>query len=1171
VSHLDTLNRLRRHQWVRFVLGLAVFGVLPSAAQATVYLRSGTPGDVRHVVNAVPGPNRTIRLTVSEPHGWQSGDRINVDGVGGCWRVNGTRLIHTVVDNTTVDLHGRNGEPLDCGDTYRPPGSTGSKYYFAAKLTPYRLKPPPNVMGFDGPDGEFLRALRRRATPGNPGYAATKNVVDGYRTRYTTVPWASYTGWLAAGAALLWQAAGRPVCPDNNVVTNPNGTKRCSSSEAWVYLDMARWWANNAELIFYSPGCDEELTSCGRAGLTNAIDQDAPDMQSFPRAYSLIYDQLTPGEKQAFADKFLNNVATNNSDETPCRNPYVRGKGTLTAAGGNNIVQLSDTSEAAKLGPGDNLVWRVGGSIADMYFVARANTATGQVTVDRTVSASHSAQRAVWHYAKPWTKDQCGHVWFMGHFGYNSLWTRDSHPPSGGNVYSYQQNLVWAKNTYYGIIGAATCAQDVRGCELFERAQAFFYDRMYLIAKHMFTGLTAAGSGTYRGRVDGHAGDWTMMLKHGLDPPLDISGGVWLRRNLLQTIYANLPTSGSHFHSWGDTSQREQYMYQMYQSLVIPAAVAGTEEAASFLHFLFHRYPYNSQSLAGATGKLAPSAFMYVDPDAPRSNYTLLPPQYLFQQTDLDDPPQQYTSAYSKTGWGPNDTSILMYFLGSWQDHATFKAPGSYQIFKGNYLYADDRGASIAACMTASCFSSEGSASSAVEIGEPSLATATSHNSWQSGLFDPVLPLQGSYMEVKRWAGVNPTGRPENDYTYVAYDAASAGNQATTGTRLLYQWYQYLHLKSGGRDYLFRHVDTALNSPKLMRTALHFPNNAGPQVKEGYTTMDGEGWIFTTTDSGTSMHTKVLWPPNPDRTTTGVIRGADDTLVINFAASPGQRHVHRSGGMNCTFEAPARVRLSANSASGTAYLYIKPDCRIVVGHNGLSLAELTGVQEEQGITEYPKGVYRLISWASAGNGQWASSGYIRGGQPNMGQNSYRALVDLGSGTESEFLVVHDIHATQEATAAPVRLLESPPGWHTIQVDGSLPAVVAISRKASCYQDWAVQSDHPLLGQYVIAGLCPGTYQISHNEAVLRTIEVAAGDETAAWAGAAGQYRITLLAAAAGASRPRTPSGKRIEPLLSDSVAKGAELCPGCSAGGAGLRSPTRGKPVEAKGKSLRRR
>lgn len=1090
---------------------LAVVLAIWLGAETTVWLRDNNPGDTKRVTNAVNGPNGTIRTTIPG-HNFAEGEKINVDGVGGCYRVNGTRTVFGVVNGDTVDLKGRDGQDLECGGTFRPPhssGTLGAKYYTAAKVSPYTLKDPPNVYGLDGPTGALTLALQSRQKTGNPAYDAMRvrvhQALGSTATPYTSSPVPVNVG-AVFGAAMMWHAHGRSTCATGTITTRANGSKFCSNDATWEYLDMARWWVNNAETITRGPGCAEVRTNCGRSGLQNAIDQNSPHLTSYPAAYSLIYDQLTNSERTAFAQKFLNNVPLNNNNEPGCQNQYVAQPGsTLTAVNGNSFVMVSPANSAGAATIGQQIRWLTpnsAGNISDrLYEVISFDTSTGRININMPV-ADGSPTATPWFTVAPWNPLHCGFVWFEGHFDINTLWTRDAYPPAGGNAYSWQSNLAWWRNDAYMAIGATNCLHDVAGCELFERAQAFFYDQLSVHAKNLWTGFTQSGGGSYQGRVQGNAAMSASTLKGAVSPSLDMSGGVWLKRTLLRQIYDNLPgaANGGHFHSWGETSQRIINAYGLNHFQYNIGATSETEEAARARHWLFNRFPYNQAALEFGNGIFAPWSFLNVDPNASRLPYTDLPKQYLFHQTDLDTPPQAYLGAYSRTGWGNSDTSILMLGGGSWQDHWLFKSPGTYQIFNGNYLYADDRGPSIGSCTdSSSCFSLENEQSSSVMLGEPTSATATQQVSWSSATFDSYAtpPAQGAYVEKKRWAGEDPTGR--SDYTYLVYDAAKAANPTAVGTTVQRAWHHYLHLKANGRDYLLRYVEIALATPRRIRGFMHFPNNGGSS--EGNTAMGDDGVIRTATVNGTTMATTPLLPL--ELTDITIRRGVNtNTLVFNENASAAFPIRDKRAGSNCVYTAPASVTLSSASALGNAYLYTD-NCTLVVGHNGLTIDQFSGVTIASGVTSFPAGVKRNMVWNTSTAGVWAVSGYIQGNLANSTNQTRRFHWDCGVAAACQALVLHQINTEGSVSHA------STPDWQAVTVDNAnLSAVGVLSTGEACKTSWTSNTSHTGVAQYVVAGLCPGSYTIRRNSSEISVQSVLDGDLSLGFFSSAGLITVS---------------------------------------------------------------
>jgi hypothetical protein len=701
-------------------------------------------------------------------------------------------------------------------------------------------------------------------------------------------------------------------------------------------------------------------------------------------------------------------------------------------------------------------------------------------------------------------------MWFEMHYGMSSLSNQTSHPSGGGYDPSWYHNLTWSKNLHYGLVGAATCPVDVRGCELFERAQAFFYDREYAYAKEIWTGLTSAGSGHYRGRVDGTAAEWTLMLKNGVSPSLDLSGGYWLNRNIYQNLYGNLPaTAGNQFHSWGETAYRTHYMYSSAEKILVPAAVAGTDEAEYAQHFLFNRFGQYTSGNLNSNNKIWPIALMYVDPDATQTDYTAaLAHQYLFSQTDRDTVDQGYRYAVSKTGWATTDTSITMDFRGSWEDHAYYPSVGTYQIFNGEYLYGDNRGSSLGATLESACCVDYNAESSLVEVGDASSSTATEYYMRSLGQYDPFRtpPRQGAYFEVKRWAGTNPTGRSDSKYTYLSYEAAGALDANYVGATVTQQLYHYLHLKNGDRNYLLRYVDTAVSASKRMRSFLQYPNTG--DSGEGNTTSDANGLIYTTTNAGTSMHSKVLYPATLSQSDLTARRSSSTILTLNARASETYPVRYLNGGVSCSFTAAGTVTISAGS--GLAYLWLKPsDCTLHAGHNGLTLSS-SGVTVDSGITAFPgSDAYPIMTW-NASSATWNSWGYIKGALPNAGldgNNNRRYVVELGTGTSGEELVFHDIHSDQ-VTGAATAALTTTTDWQTVQVDeGDGDAVAAFSRGGECKDSWGFTSDHVGTADYVIAGVCSGTYDNKLGGVDQGNITVSEGDETAYWSGESGVWTL----------------------------------------------------------------
>ncbi len=1100
-------------------LAVISFFALSLMAQTTVYLRDGSSPPVK-ITGAVTNGNY-IRLT-AESHGLSVGDRVTVQGVRGCAHANGTRYVAAVPGNDTVDLLARDGvTALDCEAEFVAVGvwtDAGTSDSYLGKLVPYKLKAQPNIDGFDGFTGSYTTDLSSRAVGSNLPWVAVKARADMDLSDASTEN-ANQVGVLAT----VWHALGR--------------------SSSSPYLAKLKDWLNTAHLIYLNSGCDEGQRSCGRGGGRNGIDQMETQLWSVALGFSLAQDQLTDDERKAFVDKILNDRALNNSGETGCTNAYTSGSsiGTLTAVKGNNYVTISPAAGAASLQAGDLLDWRYQGSSAMLngtYVVSSVNSDTGVVTLTAALAASGSLDPTVtatanWFYVRDylnWNSGRCGYVWMQKHYSANPplvpvySGTPPAPYPTDAATGSPNNNLLLWRLRVYLELGAATCGvrvpggTDVRGCELFEQAEAYYWDQARPYGKSLFSGPTSAGSGIYRHRVEGALAAMALTLKNGLTSPLDSTSGTWFQRDLMMWVFQLLPGSGKYLHGYGERSDNYMTMYQT--QCFLPALIAASEGSAEAEYArwqLYNKYSeWTSGKLNGSSSEswASPRAFLHVDPTAAATDYTsAIPPQYIWWTTDLDttwtglNAPGGLLAAASRTGWGASDTSVFTAPLGVFLDHTSYQHIGHYQIYKGNWLLGNASSYSIADCNGSSdisCWHSPGESDFAVEIGRASSATATGYIPVSSAI--PLLTgwaSPGSYgVQDVAWAGAHPGGRKSNDYAYLAFDSALSA-KATSAVN--YQRYHLLHLKKDGRDYLLRYVSTSLGSALPMRTYLHFPNNG--EASEGNTYAGSDGVIYSTTNSSTSMHSRVLLPMTLSQTDVHVVRSSSTELVVNANASADYPVRFQIGGVSCSYTSSASIAWS--SLVGNAYIWVRPsDCAIVVGApSGVSTG--TGLESQTAAAFPSSDYYPIAVWPATALG-WGTAPYVQSALPHTQvRHERRYAIDLGTGATSEFMVLHAIHGSLGDAMPDAALVTSASNWRTVQIGGPLPSVAAFNTQGRCQTDWSATTTHSGTAQYVVAGLCTGNYAASLNGVAQASVTVAAGDESATFDGAPGSWSLSL--------------------------------------------------------------
>jgi hypothetical protein len=1107
---------------MKLLIGLIA---IPLLAQTTVYLSNGTYGPVR-VTNAVSNSG-TIRLTANS-HGFSVNDKIMVQGVRGCAHANGTRTVSNVVDANTVDLLGRDGViALDCENAWIAPSPTfisaGGSDAFAKKLVAYTLKAPPNIDGFDGPAGTFSASMAGKAVGGNPPY-------DAMVTKMTSIIASdpAYDDLHTAVAGLLWYATG-------------------TSS----YLAYAKRWVNALNILANSPGCDEQNPGasaiCGKTGGVSYIDQISTQLYDGALAFDLIQGQMTTQEKQNYANWMLGDYPRNNTSETSCDNAYQSGAatgGTLTATagGGANYVTISPASATSVLQVGYLIDWRSNGTgsvIDGGYVITNVNSNTGVVTLNHTLVTADNVSTTAWFY-DPWYNTTyaniCGYVWEEKHYSYNGPFVGEAagtglgpYPKLGGTVGYPTMNLSLWRLRFYIEVGAATCNFDVRGCMLFEEAETWFYDQVQVYAKNLFSGITNAGGGTYRGRVDMPLALISLTLKSGLTPSLDLTGGNWLTNGLAFWLYQLLPTNSGHMlFTYGG---RADNWLTAYQSAFAAAYIGATPSATMAAYARWHlTHKWDLYIASGANGlngdgpgyaiTSAKFFFMYVDPAATVTDYTAaVNPNYFFGDMDSHANWRGTASSgtntgligfESRTGWASTDTGLFSAPVGIFQDHTDYKHLGHYQIYKGNWLLANTPygGASMYSCTDVndiSCWNSPDEGDFMIEVGRAASTTATSYSSLTSGT--PLLtgwttvPLYGTQNVI--YAGTHPYGPASNTYTYFAFDSTL---KLTASLNVSFQRYHTMHIKKGGRDYILRYVTTTTQSAP-MRTYLHYPNNG--ESTEGNTTSDANGVIYTTTNAGTSMHSVVILPATLAQTDFHIVRTSATVLTINPNASASYPVRLQEGGASCSWTASDTATL--NGFAGNAYIWVKlSDCTV---HFGIS----SGVTLTAGLTldtqAFPTSDYYPVAvWNSTG-AAWNTQGYVQSAMPhNYVSYERRFEVDLGTATSSEFMVLHNPHADQVSSAPTTRLATTAAGWRTVEINAaaSLPAVAAFRTGSACKSSWTATTTHSGTAQYVIAGLCPGNYHPVKDGVDQANVLIGSGDESLTFDGASGNWSLSYL-------------------------------------------------------------
>jgi hypothetical protein len=372
-------------------------------AQTTVYLRSGGPATFKSISAA---SNTTpISITTTEAHGLQAGDLVYIQQVYGNWAANGLRRV-SGADPTTFQISDINGNPIAGNGDYTFSG-------FVGKVEPHVLKPHPRLM-LDGPDGALTAAMdgssgkSSRASSSSPAYQALASLNDG-RTgtadsnpllKKASLEWGPYAfleamGWFMDRSKTSWLNAAKYML--NNVEKRlANGTT------------ATQFWPGPFSASAYGRGSD--------------LDWSSHVSVPYMYAYSIIRDQMTPAEQQAFASKILNN-STDYGES--CTLPIEWQPGTISISAGSTTVTGTGTDFTQMAGravwaylPPTSKAYNLPMSWATMPAILNATKMT------LATAAAADVSGALFAAVRPWQPGDCGWRWYVREHNYSPMFDR---------------------------------------------------------------------------------------------------------------------------------------------------------------------------------------------------------------------------------------------------------------------------------------------------------------------------------------------------------------------------------------------------------------------------------------------------------------------------------------------------------------------------------------------------------------------------------------------------------------------------------------------------------------------------------------------------------------------------------------------------------------------------
>ena len=811
-----------------------------------------------------------------------------------------------------------------------------------------------------------------------------------------------------------------------------------------TYLPVAMWAITHVEELFAgSFGCDQTTSYCGLTS-ESPMDFTRLDLGQVAYTYTILKGggALSSAQIQLFADKILNSNSTANNGmggshtslTSSCVNEgMTTGTGTVSVSG-TGIIFSSSVLDSTWVGAA-LYTDPINASIGRIQSVTNGTTAV--------LSRSEPSQTsAPYRYSKVWVQDtgggigNCGALWWNWHDvdaikwypGTEQQWPTN-YPPDGGNY----ENLAvtfpnppdfWAmaavvnNKTFTQVdgdldIAVALADDDVRAANLLQSVYNWYWKNSLPPMFSSFTPMNMAAT-QYSGERDlWQTVDIANVLcssfyETGSGTPCAlVSGMVGLKdvpsyyTYFVRTSDATTTQNpnGTIIDSWGGNGYAQQDQSWDTRAICEAGYLYPTLQDSKYMTYVDRNiFSYNSTGAHALNW--AWSDYTYCDPAQTQTNISGAPKQFLYQDTDYATctgnstwvangncfANRSMTYLASRTGWALSDTLLTASggyrYLG--MDHGNFMDWGHYQISKNNatLLYYDipEPDAFI-----------HGWAANTIALGGDN-CWGTVDNTGEGGIM--------GWAHVDRWAGNDPYGDPNSNYTYAL-----------------------INMNPGGTSGVYTNIsayNSSAHASRVQRHIIHFKKATYQDYVVAYDDV--------TVSTGESIHAyQQFFLATPSTYSTVTITPS-------------------SGGTN--YGSVVNTNTAQTAMLNSAY-------RPVAGSNTLAL-----------VVDNANGSY------SGGAGYTARAYMCPSTDGTTCANS----------TSYEGIAIHmPIAATSGSMPALTQPTCSGTGGNCTAVqiaDSSFPKVAVFARQGALLTGASFTTTHSGTAQYVIAGLTPGTYNVT---------------------------------------------------------------------------------------------
>lgn len=506
---------------------------------------------------------------------------------------------------------------------------------------------------------------------------------------------------------------------------------------------------------------------------------------------------------------------------------------------------------------------------------------------------------------EPWKPGDCGIVWLYKHdnaappLNPAEVASYNADYPNGNSYTFPAENLTFTALCADLAVGLAFADDDPRAVKLLQWTYNYYIANAYAYARQSWTGFNQSGALYANWRTHWFSSLMAIMVKNSVVSGPDLTGGLYITRQLPYMYYNALPDSPGSGLTFEDIYGSAWDQFGM-RSLWMPLWLYSGTPEASYANYYARvtRGDFDANDLAYNQGAYLPWSFTFTDPQQASTPLSNAPTQYLFRATDYNlcaslglacVPNSGYTHAITRTGWNTSDSLILLQSSYNDQsDHSGTGDWGSVHIYRKGYLLAGD----------AQYANNNRSQDDCIELGNG--------DNWvKEG--DP------AYANIVRWAGADPTGDSQSRYAYALTDMTGAYAANMKATRVQRS---VIHFKKSGiQDYLVWYDDVATSAGTTMKAYMHFYlNGIAPSAAINFQGGNSGGTV-TNTQSGARLLTTVL--PTAGANTARL--GADSSTG---SYSGGGGYTYRT--YVCAENAAAPGSCNASSTQGEWIVVHKP-------------------------------------------------------------------------------------------------------------------------------------------------------------------------------------------------------------------------------------------------------